>query len=187
MGDMERINDNAFSDMLYDSTRPLNSSLDHFYCYSSFIPELSPLAFNGQASRVKSDDDIAVIDFDGTPYYLPRYFSFTWWESIWYDGEDGGSVGYRPTILHTETRYQYYLIEHATLHVPANLVDSYKQTFPWNMFGNIVALTEEETKIKETPSDFPSMGREIVNLNGQRITTLQKGVNIVDGKKVFLK
>ena len=70
---------------------------------------------------------------------------------------------------------------HATLHVPASALDAYKLTSPWNMFGNIVALTEEETQIEETPSDSPSMGREIVNLNGQRITTLQKGVNIVDG------
>ena len=195
MGDMERIDDYAFFDMLKDSSGLLDCSLDHFYCYASFVPELSPLAFNGQALRVKSDDDIAVIDFDGTPYYLPRYFSFTWWEFIWNDGEDGNPVGYRPAILHTETRYQYYLIEHTTLHVPAYLVDSYKQTFPWNMFGNIVALTEEETKIQQPLSPLPR-GGEIYNLQGQRISVnsvfpapsvLPKGVYIVDGKKVWVK
>ena len=78
-------------------------------------------------------------------------------------------------------------LENATLHVPASALDAYKIQNPWSSFKNIIALTEEETKIKEPPSDFPSMGREIFNLNGQRITTLQKGLNIVDGKKFWIK
>ena len=112
---------------------------------------------------------------------MPRYFTYTWWDN------DGNP--------HQATRYQYYLIEHATLHVPANLVESYKQTFPWNMFGNIVALTEEETKIEPTLSPLPR-GGEIYNLQGQRVSVnsvfpapsvLPKGVYIVDGKKVWVK
>jgi Leucine-rich repeat (LRR) protein len=43
------------------------------------------------------------------------------------------------------------------------------------------------TGIEETPSDSPSMGRGIFNLQGQRIETLQKGLNIMDGKKVWVK
>ena len=43
------------------------------------------------------------------------------------------------------------------------------------------------TGIEGTPSDSPSMGRGIYNLQGQRISTLQKGLNIVDGKKVMVK
>ena len=35
-------------------------------------------------------------------------------------------------------------IENATLHVPANLIDTYKSTAPWSGFGKIVALTSEE-------------------------------------------
>ncbi|MBO4564342.1 MAG: leucine-rich repeat domain-containing protein, partial [Bacteroidaceae bacterium] len=182
MGDIEKIDDYAFVAALYNGLGLINCSLNDFYCYASFVPELSPLAFNGHASRIKSDDDIAEFEDNGRTSYLPRYFTFNWWEMGY--NEDGA---FTQIAYHTDTKYQYYLIEHATLHVPAYLVESYKQTFPWNMFGNIVALTEEETKIKETPSDSPSMGREIVNLNGQRITTLQKGLNIVDGKKVFLK
>ena len=43
------------------------------------------------------------------------------------------------------------------------------------------------TAIEETPSDSPSMERGIFNLNGQRIKTLQKGLNIMDGKRIFVK
>ena len=96
---------------------------------------------------------------------------------------------YRQKEYHTETYYQYYLIEHATLHVPANLVESYKQTFPWNMFGNIVALTEEEMAdgIEEIVNGKLSNSKSIYTLQGQRIKTLQKGLNIVDGKKVWVR
>ena len=41
--------------------------------------------------------------------------------------------------------------------------------------------------IEETLSDSPSMGRGIFNLQGQRINGLQKGLNIQDGKKVWVK
>ena len=184
MGDIEKIEEYVFGDMLYRDNSLLNCSLDDFYCYSSFVPELSPLAFNGHASRFPSDDDLAVVDFDGTPYYVPRYFTFSWWEMGYND--DGA---YTPMIHHTETYYQYYLIEHATLHVPANLVESYKQTFPWNMFGNIVALTEEDYAegIEDLTPTLSQGEGAIFNLNGQRIKQLQKGLNIVNGKKIYVK
>ena len=176
MGDIEKIERYTFFSTLANTLGPLESCfLNDFYCYASFVPELSPLAMSGGfdgLSRSASDDDIAEIELDGRTYYLPRYFTYNWWDN------DGNR--------YQATRYQYYLIEHATLHVPADLVVSYKQTFPWNMFGNIVALTEEETRI-QTPSDSPFMGRGIFNLQGQRFNGLQKGLNIVDGKKLMVK
>ena len=33
-------------------------------------------------------------------------------------------------------------IQNATLHIPANALETYKTTSPWNSFGNIVAFTE---------------------------------------------
>ena len=176
MGDMEEIREQAFKGGIYAvGGHLLICSLNDFYCYSSFVPKLSPLAFNGQVSRFKSDDDIAVVDYYGAPYYLPRYYKYNWSDT------EG---------THNETIYQYYMIEHATLHVPASLVESYKQTFPWNMFGNIVALTDEEmadgimenVKIEKFKNE-----RAVFNLQGQRVKTLQKGLNIVDGKKVVVK
>ena len=115
-----------------------------------------------------------MVDYYGAPYYLPRYYKYNWSDT------EG---------THNETIYQYYMIEHATLHVPAPLVESYKQTFPWNMFGNIVALTEEDYPAginNLTPTLSQGEG-VIFNLQGQRINGLQKGLNIVDGKKVVVK
>lgn len=39
----------------------------------------------------------------------------------------------------------------------------------------------------KTPSGSPSIGRGIYNLQGQRISMPQKGINIIDGKKVWVK
>ena len=180
MGDIEKINDMAFGAYLSDTEGPIeNCFLNDFYCFASYVPELSPLALSGGTegmSRIKSDDDIAEVTLYDRTYYLPRYFTYRWSD---YEGNP-----------HQATRYQYYLIEHATLHVPANLVDSYKQTFPWNMFGNIVALTEEDyaegieeiVKIEKLKTE-----RAIFNLQGQRINSLQKGLNIIDGKLIMVK
>ena len=106
---------------------------------------------------------------------MPRYFTYTWWDAN--------------NNAHQATQYQYQIIEHATLHVPASLVESYKQTFPWNMFGNIVALTEEEMAdgIEEIVNGKLSNSKSIYTLQGQRINGMQKGLNIVDGKKVVVK
>jgi hypothetical protein len=182
MGDVERIEKNAFAEILYTVQGPLNNTLNDFYCYSSFVPELSPLAFAAEErlSRNQSDDDIAEIQENGETYYLPRYFTYTWWDT--------------DNNAHQATQYQYQIIEHATLHVPASLVESYKQTFPWNMFGNIVALTDEETGIMENEKFGKLKNEKIYNLQGQRISVnfsapsvLPKGVYIVDGKKIMVK
>jgi hypothetical protein len=58
------------------------------------------------------------------------------------------------------------------------------------MFGNIVALTEEDYAegIEETlPLTPPSMEGSIYNLQGQRMNSLQRGLNVVDGKKIYVK
>ena len=81
-----------------------------------------------------------------------------------------------------------YLFPRVTLHVPAQSLDEYKTTDPWSNFTNIVALTDEETGI--SPLRLPLNGEKnnaIYNLQGQRINRLQKGLNIVDGKKVVVK
>ena len=178
MGDVERIEKTAFAEILYTVQGPLNNTLNDFYCYSSFVPELSPIAFSVGTSNLsgnQSDDDIAEIEENGETYYMPRYFTYTWRDA--------------DNNAHQATQYQYQIIEHATLHVPAPLVESYKQTFPWNMFGNIVALTEEEMAdgIEEIVNGKLSNSKSIYTLQGQRIKTLQKGLNIVDGKKILIK
>jgi hypothetical protein len=77
-------------------------------------------------------------------------------------------------------------IEEATLHVPANSVNAYKNKSPWSGFGSIVALKDGE------PSGINSVYREAstndryYNLNGQRVEKpTKKGVYIVNGKKAL--
>lgn len=81
-------------------------------------------------------------------------------------------------------------ISAATLHVPASLVDSYKATAPWSGFGSVVALTEDDslTGISVVKSDNSfDTAVPVYNLSGQRLTAPQKGINIVNGKKVIVK
>lgn len=40
-----------------------------------------------------------------------------------------------------------------TLHVPASSIDAYKNQDPWNTFGNIVSLSEEEVKVTGIAQD----------------------------------
>ena len=82
-----------------------------------------------------------------------------------------------------------YLYPRATVHVPAQSLEEYKTTAPWSNFSNIVAIAEGETD-GISPLRLPLNGERsdaIFNLQGQRIKTLQKGLNIVDGRKVVVK
>ena len=53
----------------------------------------------------------------------------------------------------------------------------------WRVFHPVIPEGIEE----QTLSDSPSVGRGIYNLSGQRIDKLQKGMNIIDGKKVLVR
>ena len=46
---------------------------------------------------------------------------------------------------------------------------------------------DEPTSIEETLSDSPVKGENIYNLAGQRLHKMQKGINIVNGKKIMVK
>ena len=51
---------------------------------------------------------------------------------------------YAENVPSTESdAFYHFLPEYATLHVPAASIESYKTTYPWSGFGNIVALTKE--------------------------------------------
>ena len=45
----------------------------------------------------------------------------------------------------------YYYLQHATLHVPAASIESYKAKRPWSDFGKIVGLSGEEPEQPEVP------------------------------------
>lgn len=73
--------------------------------------------------------------------------------------------------------------ESATLHVPYNMVDAYKQVSPWNSFGTIVGLSN--TGIKPIRNDNDKSDVLIFDMQGNKLDNVHKGVNIIrqkDGK-----
>lgn len=82
-------------------------------------------------------------------------------------------------------------LSYITVHVPAALVSAYKSSSKWKKF-NIVALNDVETGINGVETNN---GKSVVaryNLNGVKISTPQKGINLLkmsDGtvKKVIMK
>ena len=75
----------------------------------------------------------------------------------------------------------------ATLHVPASALDAYKTTVPWNSFGTIVALTEEDMGVDQFTIDN-SQFTVIYDLHGRRVATPTKcGIYIINGRKVVVK
>ena len=82
-------------------------------------------------------------------------------------------------------------LSEVTLHVRESDIPLYKAIDPWNKFGSIVALTEEETGI-ETTSISNNEVQSYYSLDGKHLDAPQKGINIVklangQTKKVVIK
>ena len=67
-------------------------------------------------------------------------------------------------------------IGRAYLHVPAASIENYKAKTPWNVFGKIVALTEEGTDIEKLKSENGTMESMFFDFNGRRVQKAQKGI-----------
>jgi hypothetical protein len=72
----------------------------------------------------------------------------------------------------------------ATLYVPKGTIDKYKATDGWKDFNNIVE--GNPTKIESIHSDSDKE-TSIYNLKGNKLEKPAKGINIINGKKVFVK
>ena len=85
--------------------------------------------------------------------------------------------------------------KNATLHVPANAVEAYRNADQWKDFGNIVALTDEDPKptaISSIEYAPVATNKAIYDLQGHQLAQPKKGLNIIkmsDGttKKVIIK
>lgn len=77
-------------------------------------------------------------------------------------------------------------LKSCTLHVYANLIDSYKTTNYWSVFPNILALTDEEIKLDIKSSKILPYIISYYTLDGKQLTEPRKGLYIVklsDGSK----
>ena len=82
-------------------------------------------------------------------------------------------------------------IENATLHVPENMIESFRTTAPWNGFGNIVALLPEDltNEVKYVLAPKPENDTLILyDLSGRKLERApQRGIYIKNGKKFIDK
>ena len=70
--------------------------------------------------------------------------------------------------------------------MPVNALESYRSTAPWSYFGNIVALAAEEMNVES--SGFAYQNSELIyDLQGHRVQKDEKGVCIVNGRKIVIK
>jgi hypothetical protein len=77
-------------------------------------------------------------------------------------------------------------LKRATLHVPASALNTYKNTAPWNGFGAIVPLSDEDMGIDN--SEIAIENRSVIyDLHGRRVENPGKGIYIIDGRKVVIK
>ena len=78
----------------------------------------------------------------------------------------------------------------AILIVPDGAIEAYRNHKDWGLYKRIYTLSEMATssseKLIDNPSNRPHPQR-MYNLQGQQISVPQKGLNIVDGKKVWVK
>ena len=95
-----------------------------------------------------------------------------------------------PTLGTNVFKDSYY--KYATLHVPSSSLKAYRSTTAaWREFGNIVALTEEETGLSTIDNEQLKIDK-VYDLSGRKQSQPQRGINIIrmkDGtsRKVLIK
>ena len=76
----------------------------------------------------------------------------------------------------------------ATLHVPAEALETYKSTAPWSDFPNIVAITETENISGTSANSQHTTSPILFDLQGRKVKGQPtRGIYIKDGHKVVIK
>lgn len=78
-------------------------------------------------------------------------------------------------------------LETVTLHVPEYSLEAYKNTVPWSNFGHFETMSAEEVSIQAPLCPNAPTVIELYDLNGQRVSSLRKGIYIRNGQKVLVK
>lgn len=154
-------------------------------CFNN-CPNLQSIIFG--PLPIPSNDVCISSSFQNCPELTDVYF-YMHYTPPHSDGNRYWSSVENPLVDIGHNSFRDSEIKYATLHVPANCVTFYRDSWP----GTIVALTEEETGI-ETPYSAVecTTSIDVYDLGGQYHKTPQKGVNIIrksDGrtKKMYMK
>jgi len=75
----------------------------------------------------------------------------------------------------------------ANLHVKKSGEQKYKATSPWSKFFTVIPDIDEATSIDYINIDSNLDNADIYDLGGRKQDELQRGVNIVNGKKVLVQ
>lgn len=75
-------------------------------------------------------------------------------------------------------------LDSATLYVPQDAIPQYISYSPWAYFFRVKPIEGQETGIELVHSDLGASS--CFSLNGQRLPHPQKGINIINGKKVVV-
>ena len=89
-----------------------------------------------------------------------------------------------PPVIDYSTFYEEF-DKSIPLYVPANSVEAYKSATYWGAFSNIIGI-EDETGVKH--SENKNQRSEIIyDLQGRRVEKMEKGIYIINGKKIVVK
>ena len=93
-----------------------------------------------------------------------------------------------PFVIYGETSdnrtFTLNTFNNATLYVPTGTINKYKATEGWKDFNNIVEGVPSGIKgvHLDSDKDYP-----VYDINGRRLEAPQRGINIINGKKVIMK
>lgn len=90
-----------------------------------------------------------------------------------------------PSTNTTYSPFDDRIYQEATLYVPEEALEAYRNAEGWKQFQNIKGF--DPTGIQGIEVD-ESCGQDVYyNLNGRRLSAPRKGLNIINGKKVIIK
>lgn len=90
-----------------------------------------------------------------------------------------------PVAGHRAIAFSQNTFMNGTLYVPKGTKFAYEAKEGWKDFRNIVEGTP--TSITRVTSDKQTPNAPIYDLNGRKLAEPQKGINIIEGKKVLIK